>query len=153
MEEERLSLLKSTVNAQQQEIEKIFARIEERKERQEPVYIESLAYQLHNLYCAFKDLFKIVADFFENRIEDTSRFHQELLWRMKLHIEGIRPALFSEESYRRLNSLRAFRHFFRHAYAYELDPRKVTLVLEDALDLRELYREDIERFLAQLEWS
>lgn len=153
MEEERLSLLKAAIKAQQGEIEKTFARIEERKGKGNTVYIESLAYQLHNLYCAFEDLFKIIADFFENRIENGAKYHRELLWRMRLRIEGIRPALLSEGTYRLLDSLRAFRHFFRHAYAYELDPRKVALVVEDAMTLRELYPRDIERFLAQLEQS
>lgn len=151
MEQERLSLLRSAMKAQQLEIEKIFLRIEERQGRQDPVHVESLAYQLHNLYCAFEDLFEFVADFFENRIEDKARYHWEILWHMKLAIEGIRPALLSEESYKLLNSLRSFRHFFRHAYAYELDSRKVALVLQDALALRRSYAKDVDEFLAQLE--
>ena len=123
---------------------------EERRHGKSVAELESLAYQLHNLYCAFEDLFRIVADFFENRIDDRARYHRELLWRMKVSIEGVRPALLSEESYRLLDSLRAFRHFFRHAYSYELDPRKVALVVEDALKLRELYQRDIDYFLEQL---
>jgi len=150
MEEERLSLLRASIEAQRREIERIFAKIEERRHGEGEANLESLAYQLHNLYCAFEDLFRIVADFFENRIDDRARYHRELLWRMKVSIEGVRPALLSEESYRLLDSLRAFRHFFRHAYSYELDPRKVALVVEDALKLRELYQRDIDYFLEQL---
>jgi len=150
MEEERLSLLKASIEAQRREIERIFAKIEERRHGKSVAELESLAYQLHNLYCAFEDLFRIVADFFENRIDDRARYHRELLWRMKVSIEEVRPALLSEESYRLLDSLRAFRHFFRHAYSYELDPRKVALVVEDALKLRELYQRDIDYFLEQL---
>ena len=150
MEEEWLSLLKASIEAQRREIERIFAKIEERRHGKSVAELESLAYQLHNLYCAFEDLFRIVADFFENRIDDRARYHRELLWRMKVSIEGVRPALLSGESYRLLDSLRAFRHFFRHAYSYELDPRKVALVVEDALKLRELYQRDIDYFLEQL---
>ncbi|MGQ9631105.1 MAG: ribonuclease toxin HepT-like protein [bacterium] len=149
MEEERLSLLRASINAQGEEIERIFARVEERRRGEGVAYLESLAYQLHNLYCAFEDMFKIIADFFENRIEDLTKYHRELLWRMKISIEGVRPALLSEESYRLLDSLRAFRHVFRHAYSYELDPQKVALVAEDALKLRALYRGEIDRFLEQ----
>ena len=151
MDEERLSLLRASIEAQRKEIERIFAKIEERRHGKTVAEVESLAYQLHNLYCAFEDLFKIVADSFENRIEDRTRYHRELLWRMKISIEGVRPALLSEESYRLLDSLRAFRHFFRHAYSYELDPRKVALVVEDALKLRELYQQEIEHFLEQFQ--
>jgi uncharacterized protein YutE (UPF0331/DUF86 family) len=151
MEPERLSLFRATVRAQQKEIEKIFRRVQERRSTESPSHLESLAYQLHNLYCAFEDLFKVVADFFENRIEERAKYHRELLWRMKIPIEGVRPALLSEESYRRLDALRAFRHFFRHGYAYELDPKKVALVVEDALALEVRYIDELNRFLDQLE--
>jgi hypothetical protein len=55
--------------------------------------MESLGYQLHNLYCAFEDLFKIVSETFENHIQDKSKYHQELLKRMTISIEGVRPPL------------------------------------------------------------
>lgn len=150
MEEERLSLLTASLGGQRDEIERIYARIDERRTREGTANLESLAYQLHNLYCAFEDLFNIVAAFFENRIDERAGYHRELLWRMKLAIEGVRPALLMEDSYRLLDSLRAFRHFFRHAYSYELDPQKVGLVLQDALELRPRYQGDLDRFLAQL---
>ena len=150
MEKERLSTLKAAIEAQLGEIDRVYERIEKRRTGQGPAYIESLAYQLHNLYCAYEDLFKIVAEYFENQIEDETRWHQELLWRMTLSIEGVRPALLSRESFRLLDSLRAFRHFFRHAYTYELDPRKVRLVLEDALAVRKKILDDVHRFLQTL---
>ena len=151
MERERLSTLKAAIEAQLGEIDRVYERIEKRRTGQGPAYIESLAYQLHNLYCAYEDLFKIVAEYFENQIEDETRWHQELLWRMTLSIEGVRPALLSRESFRLLDSLRAFRHFFRHAYTYELDPRKVLLVLEDALAVRKKVLDDVHRFLQALD--
>ena len=150
MERKRLSTLKAAIEAQLGEIDRVYERIEKRRTGQGPAYIESLAYQLHNLYCAYEDLFKIVAEYFENQIEDETRWHQELLWRMTLSIEGVRPALLSRESFRLLDSLRAFRHFFRHAYTYELDPRKVRLVLEDALAVRKKVLDDVHRFLQAL---
>jgi len=150
VERERLSTLKAAIEAQLGEIDRVYERIEKRRTGQGPAYIESLAYQLHNLYCAYEDLFKIVAEYFENQIEDETRWHQELLWRMTLSIEGVRPALLSRESFRLLDSLRAFRHFFRHAYTYELDPRKVRLVLEDALAVRKKVLDDVHRFLQAL---
>ena len=151
MEKGRLSLLRASIKAQGTEIERIFERIEERRRGEGEANLESLAYQLHNLYCAFEDLLKIVADFFENHIDDGAHYHSALLWRMKTPIQGVRPALLSETSYKLLDSLRAFRHVFRHAYSYELDPKKLALVVEDALKLRRLYQGDIDRFLGQLQ--
>jgi len=147
MDKERLTILKADVEAQIKEIENIYARLEERKWEEGTAGMESLAYQLHNLYCAFEDLFKIVANAFENHIEDKSKYHVELLKRMAISIEGIRPPLFSRESYILLDSLRSFRHLFRHAYSYELDARKVRIVIEDSSKLKDIYRKDINTFL------
>lgn len=150
MEKERVAILRSEIKSQIQEIEKIYNRIEERRREKGKSRIESLAYQLHNLYCAFEYLFKIIARTFENQIEEKSHYHLELLKRMTISVEGVRPALLGEENYRLLDSLRAFRHFFRHAYTYELDERKVKIVLEDAQKLKAVYRSEIDHFLKML---
>lgn len=147
MDKEKLTILKAEIEAQVKEIEVIYTKLTERKRRKGKVAIESMGYQLHNLYCAFEDLFKIIADTFENHIHDKSQYHIELLKRMSIPIEGIRPALLSQESYMLLDNLRSFRHFFRHAYSYELDARKVRIVMEDATKLKEIYQKDINAFL------
>lgn len=153
MEKIEFRLLKSEIDAQIKEIEKLFIDIDNRKRgaRNNMVKLESLAFKLHNLYCAFEDLFKIVARYFENQVEDIARYHKELLKRMSLQIEGVRPALLSQETFKILDELRAFRHFFRHAYAYELKYEKVKPVIDCAEKLKGLYKYDIERFLKQLE--
>lgn len=147
MEKESLIILKSEINAQLKEIEKIYNKLQEREKVKDKFFIETIAYQLHNLYCAYEDLFKIVAKTFENNITDKSKFHIELLKRMAISIEGVRPNLISEETFKLLDNLRSFRHFFRHAYSYELDERKVKIVLEDAYKLKEIFKKDLEVFL------
>jgi len=151
MDKEALEVLRAEVYAQLAEIHRVYQRILDRASAQSPIEVESLAYQLHNLYCAYEDLRRIVADHFENRIAEGGRRHRELLLRMSVDIPGVRPALVSRETLILLDSLRAFRHFFRHAYTYELDPRKVRVVLEDALALRPKFQADLERFFRVLE--
>ena len=143
--------MKADIDVQIREIETIYAKLDERRQEENRLTgIESIAYQLHNLYCAFEDLFKIIANTFENNIQDKASYHMELLKRMAISIEGIRPSLVSQESYALLDNLRSFRHLFRHAYSYELDIRKVRIVLDDAMKLREIYRKDINTFLDSL---
>ena len=67
MDEERFIILKSELNAQISAIEDIYKKLEDQRKKRGKAGIESIAYQLHNLYCAFEDLFKIVADTFENQ--------------------------------------------------------------------------------------
>ena len=150
MDKEEIAVLKAQIDSQIGEIENIYAKIEKRKRIEGITAVESISYQLHNLYSAFEDLFKITAKAFENHINDISRYHTGLLKRMTIHIEGVRPSLISKESYMLLDNLRSFRHFFRHAYGYGLDERKVDIVLEDAAKLKKIYKKDIKRFLNKL---
>lgn len=150
MDRERLTILKSEMHAQINEIEGIYNKLEDRKKKRGKAGLESIGYQLHNLYCAFEDLFKIVAEYFENHIQDKIKYHMELLRRMTVSIEGVRPPLLSHESYLLLDNLRSFRHFFRHAYSYEIDARKVRIVLDDADKLREIFKRNVDFFLESL---
>jgi len=147
MEKEGLAILKAEIKAQTREIENVYVKLEERKREKGKAAVESIGFQLHNLYCAFEDLFKLVAETFENHIQDKSRYHVEILKRMTLAIEGVRPPLLSQESFVLLDNLRSFRHLFRHAYSYELDERKMKIVLEDASKLADMYRRDLDAFL------
>ena len=47
-------------------------------------------------------------------------------------------------------SFRRFRHVFRTMYGLDLDPLRLQVVLHRALELKPLYRGQIERFLAFL---
>lgn len=124
MKREALALMLGYFRNQRSEIDRILleARNADPVDNEATVY---LGYLLHNLYCAFEDLFKEIAGTFENRIEDLSSYHRELLKRMSIEVPLIRPNLLSKSSYRIMDELRRFRHTFRHAYAYDLDSRKV----------------------------
>jgi len=139
---QNLAYLQVYVREQIEAIHKIYRKIIERKDRytKDEKALDSLAYQLHNLYCSFEYLFRIIADHFENHLTDTIGWHTELLKRMKIQIDGVRPALISESTYNLLDELRGFRHVFRHAYGKELDPVKIKIVLQKALALRKVYK-------------
>jgi hypothetical protein len=111
-----------TVNGIVKELTVSAKRLNKKSKQDKIVYT---AYLLHNLYCAFEDLFKTIAKTFENNIDDPSQYHMELLKRMKMPVYKIRPEFLSDENFITLNELRKFRHLFRHAYEYELDGEKV----------------------------
>ncbi len=151
MDKGGLALLRADLSEQWRQVSRLHVRIREKledfKESQEGV--DSMGYALHNLYCAYEELFEIVAGHFENRIE-SGRYHANLLKRMKLSIEGVRPALISGETYGLLDELRRFRHFFRHAYGMDLDPEKVGTVARKAVELEERFERDLRSFLRAL---
>ena len=108
--------------------------------------VESAGYWMHNLYCAFEDLFKLVAGFWENNLSANGEYHIHLLKRMLVEIEGVRPALLTNASYRFLNELRGFRHVFRHAYSYGLDNERVGALLRKILDQKDIVIIDLQTF-------
>ncbi len=151
MVEGRMTLFRAELSDQWREIGRLHGIVRERlgnfKESQEKV--DSMGYKLHNLYCAYEELFEIVAKYFENQVEP-ERYHADLLRRMKLNIPGVRPALISEGTYALLDELRRFRHFFRHAYGVDLDPERVEGVAKKAVELEKRFGEDLNNFLRLL---
>ena len=108
--------------------------------------VESAGYWMHNLYCAFEDLFKLVAGFWENNLITNGEFHIHLLKRMLVEIESVRPALLTNASYKLLNELRGFRHVFRHAYSYGLDHERVSALLRKILGQKDILIGDLQTF-------
>ena len=151
MDEARYALLKAEVEDLYGQIDQIYARIEERNSEfgNRTESLDSMGYQLHNLYCAFEQVFEIIAQFFENNIAG-ERYHTDLLRRMRLTIEGIRPACISEEAFTLLDELRRFRHFFRHAYLSELKFDKLAYLVKVAEKLRVVFQRDRQQFFEKL---
>ena len=138
MEEGQIALFLADFDHQVSQIEKIYDLLETRlkilsKKKTVPESVESSGYWLHNLFCAYEDLFKIVSAFWENNIGNDGAFHRSLIRRMLLNIEGVRPALLSEKSFRHLDELRGFRHAFRHAYSYGLDGERVVYLFKKVM--------------------
>jgi hypothetical protein len=151
MDETTFAVLKAEIEDRHADLARMYERLGQRRTdfRKSAEGVESMGYQLHNLYSAFEQFFETIARFFENRIEG-ERYHTDLLRRMKMEIEGIRPALISAEAFALLDELRRFRHFFRHAYAAELDPDKVEEIAEKAEQVKGIFQRDKDAFLAQL---
>ena len=84
---------------------------------------------------------------FENNIEAPQSYHIELLKQMKLDINEIRPAVISDDSFKILDKLRAFRHFIRHAYDYELDKDELLLMQKKIEESFKYVNTDISSFV------
>jgi len=154
MDRNALVALTADMEAQMSLIEATSVRLEDRAAGLTPddaAQLESVAYQIHNLYNAVEDLLKVVAAHFENQIADAASWHTALLYRMTQKIPAVRPPLLSAESYRLLNSLRGFRHFFRHAYAAPIEYDQLAINLDKARQLHQCLREDVSRFLRALQ--
>lgn len=151
---EKVAVLISEIQRDLQRINKIFKKFvityKQYKESLEYSKIIETAFYINQLYTGFEKVFKNIAKTFENTI-DEDYWHKSLLERMALEIKGIRPALISQDSFELLDELRAFRHFFRHAYDVDIDREKFKIVAEKTLKLKKIYKRDINKFLNFLE--
>jgi hypothetical protein len=56
--------------------------------------LDSLGYSLHNIYNALENCFEQISLSFENNVRDRTRWHRELLEKMFLDINPLRPAVY-----------------------------------------------------------
>lgn len=151
MDREALAVLEAGLRSRSLEIARIGDRIQSRLGTfaDSAEGVDSMGYQLHNLYGAFEQLFEETARFFENRVDEASH-PADLPRRMQLEIQGTRPALLSAETAEGLDELRRFRHLFRHACTADLDPGRVTDLAASAGRVQRDFERDLERFLGLL---
>ena len=125
-----------TLKAELQADFKLLAKFEEKwqlinqkMERIQPDEFDyvALAYSIASLYSVMENYFLRVAKCFENE-PGSSTWHRDLVRRMSLEIEGIRPAVLNTSDVGIIDELRAFRHVFRHIYQTDLDRGKVQRV-------------------------
>ncbi len=101
------------------------------------------AVALHHAYGAVESILERIARSIDGDLPMGPDWHQALLHTMGLEIDGVRPAVLSRDSVAGLRQILSFRHFFRHAYAVELDPARLA-------DLRQVLVESAPRLDAEL---
>ena len=90
----------------------------------------ALALTIHNFYNCIENIFTAIAAEFGNELAGETG-HIDLLKRMKLNRENIRPAIIDQQLFTFLNEVRGFRHVVRHSYDYDLDYRRMLLIVDD----------------------
>ena len=153
MDAQEFLILETDIAAQLAMIDDVFAILEDRAQDFNPDdarQMESVAFQIHNVYNAIEELLRLIAAHFENRISDAARWHSPLLQRMTQPVAGVRPAPLTKESFLLLDALRGFHHFFRHAYVAKVDPEQLRFNLRRAREAHSCLHRDVSAFLEQL---
>ena len=100
---------------------------------------------LSNYYTCIETIFVRISRFFENHLPP-DRWHQALLEKMCLEIEGIRPRVISDFVFSSLLELLKFRHFSRYYFDLDYDWDKLLFLIKKFNDLREPLKKDMEKF-------
>jgi hypothetical protein len=115
-------------------------------ERKRSVYDESLALKLHNFYTGCERIFTRIAEFFNGGATASGDWHKRLLKGMSLDIEGVRPAVITQNTVAALEDFLAFRHRVRNIYGFELDSDRLTALVERVGKDYAGFRKDIVKF-------
>lgn len=87
-----------------------------RLREESPGHLEACAYELARFYNVVERMFERLCAEFENHFEKRGDFHEKLIQRLVLDLQGIRPAFIPKDRAAGVRELKGFRHVMRHAY-------------------------------------
>ena len=105
---------------------------------------------LCNFYTCCETLFMRVSQFFENQLQ-AEKWHQDLLDKMTLSIEGVRAAVIADSTRDLLRELLKFRHFRRYYFESDYDWDRLDYLRKKYEQARDMLTADLGRFEAFLE--
>ena len=95
--------------------------------------------------CA-ETIFLRISRFFENSLEK-DKWHTDLLHKMVLDLNKIRPAVISEQTFSILNELMRFRQFKRYYFEFEYDWDRLDFLMKKYEQVKSLLKSDLKQFV------
>lgn len=131
---DRLLRLAERIRSECQDLDRVVERAQEgwrRAERStDDLYLDSVALNLHGFYAGLERMFELVATTVDGQVPTGEHWHQVLLEQMASEVNGVRPAVISDETRQELDEYRGFRHIVRNVYTFRFDPAKVQRLVE-----------------------
>lgn len=113
--------------------------------------VDATALNVHGFYAGLERVFTLVAERVDASLPDSANWHQDLLRQMTTELPGVRAAVLSPDLFPALDRYRGFRHVVRNVYAYVLDSRLVSVLVEDLPGTSERVRTELEAFADSLD--
>lgn len=112
--------------------------------------LRALASVLLDYYTAVENIFEQIAKTIDGSLPSGQEWHKDLLLQMKLEINGIRPAVISQETFTYLDEYRKFRHLVRNIYGFNIIPERLEPLLTRLPQVDQRLRDEIEVFTKQM---
>lgn len=106
-------------------------KIAEKATKDQDIYLDSIALNLHGFYSGLERLFELTAKTVDGTVPKGITWHRDLLHQASKDLEGIRPAIIDPESSSSLDEFRRFRHLVRNVYSINLVPEKLTALMTE----------------------
>lgn len=105
---------------------------------------------LENYYTCAETVFVRISQYFENNL-DEKRWHKDLLERMTLKIEPVRPRVISQPVKDDLIEIMRFRHFRRYYFGTAYDWERVDTLVRRCTRVHPILLTDLQKFLSFLD--
>lgn len=120
------------------DLDKVVMRLSEAWQRAnlsgDDFYLDSVALNLHGFYSGIERIFERLAETLDGSLPKGENWHQALLVQMSKELKGIRPAVISQQTLKRLDEYRGFRHVVRNVYTFHFDEAKLEKLVMGAGD-------------------
>lgn len=128
-------IIKEQVNFKLNDIDRLFSEYElifEKIKVEEPDLFDMtiLGSVLHSFYNGLENIFEIIAKNIDKNVPSGNKSHQELLHQMASE-NSFRHEVISEDLYLKLREYATFRHFYRHAYSFQLNWEKMKPLVDN----------------------
>ena len=100
---------------------------------------------LENYYTCTETIFLRISQCFENSLE-SQRWHSDLLRKMTLEIEGVRPSAVASQDFPALHELLRFRHFRRNYFELADDWDRLDFLVKKVRQLHPGLGQSLDRF-------
>ncbi|MBQ9657861.1 MAG: hypothetical protein IJV31_03735 [Clostridia bacterium] len=145
------NLIKEQIKFKIKDIDKLFAEYElifQKIKAEKPDLFDMtiLGSVLHSFYNGLENIFEIIAKNIDGIVPSGNKSHQELLHQMASKNNN-RNEIVDEELYLKLREYVTFRHFYRHAYSFQLDWDKMENLVDDIYMVWENVKESLEVFM------
>jgi hypothetical protein len=108
-----------------------------------------IADTLANYYTCLETVLLRISQYFENTLA-REKWHQDLLDKMTLELQGVRERVISEPTARLLGELLRFRHFKRYYFEFDYDWDRLEYIQKKYEQLQPLLKADLALFVAFL---
>ena len=145
------SVIKEQIKFKIEDIDKLFLEYElifEKIQRDIPDLFDMtiLASVLHSFYNGLENIFEIIAKNVDGSVPSGNKYHQELLHQMASE-NNMRNEVINEELYLKLREYATFRHFYRHAYSFQLKWEKMKPLVDGVKEVWKEIKEELEEFI------
>ena len=101
---------------------------------------------LHSFYNGLENIFDIIAKNIDGSVPTGNKSHQELLHQMASE-NSMRNEVIDEQLYLKLREYATFRHFYRHAYSFQLNWEKMQPLVQNIHTVWEESKKSLEKLI------